>query len=151
MYFHNKEYTERDWRVDADARERAEEQRVRDHMQDYAMENWAACDACRALSDGTEPPSTLESQLKASIDHVNAQRAASQTKSAAEPGLTQVSAPDDRHLEEVYPVRAVPQVQPKSRTHALLSAAPELDDDDLEEIMLYAQFKRAQHRTKRKR
>ena len=53
------------------------------------------------LSDRAEPPTTLESQLKASIDHVNAQRAFSQTKPAAKPGPTQVSAPDDRDLEEV--------------------------------------------------
>ena len=96
MCFDKKEYTEQDWRNDADARERAEERRVRDHMQDYTIE---AAEKTRAenqdqllttaldgfarpglLRDGAESQSMLESQLRASIDYVIGQRAASQTK-----------------------------------------------------------------------
>jgi len=43
-----------------------------------------------------------------------------------------------------------PQAQPKARTNALLSATVDLDDEDLEEVTLYAQFRRArQRKTKR--
>jgi len=44
-----------------------------------------------------------------------------------------------------------PQAQPKSRANAVLSATADLDDDDLEEVMLYAQFRKAHHRGKRRR
>ncbi len=47
-----------------------------------------------------------------------------------------------------------PQAQPKSRdsrASALLSAAADLEDDDLEEVALYARFRRAQRRKKKKR
>lgn len=44
-----------------------------------------------------------------------------------------------------------PQAQPKSRANAVLSATADLDDADLEEVMLYAQFRKARHRTRRKR
>lgn len=36
-----------------------------------------------------------------------------------------------------------PQVQPASRMNALLSATGDLDEDDLEEVTLYALFRRA--------
>jgi hypothetical protein len=35
-----------------------------------------------------------------------------------------------------------PQARPKSRTNALLNATAELDDDDLEEVTLYASSER---------
>ena len=44
-----------------------------------------------------------------------------------------------------------PQAQPKSRTNALLSATADLDDDDLEEVMLCAQFRKARRRARRRR
>jgi len=44
-----------------------------------------------------------------------------------------------------------PQPHPKARTNALLTATAELNDDDLEEVMLYAQFRKAQHRARRRR
>ena len=44
-----------------------------------------------------------------------------------------------------------PQAQSKSRANALLSATADLDEDDLEEVMLYAQFRRARHRARRRR
>ena len=44
-----------------------------------------------------------------------------------------------------------PQAEPKSRTNALLTATADLGDADLEEVMLYAQFRRARHRARRKR
>ena len=44
-----------------------------------------------------------------------------------------------------------PQAQPKSRENAVLSATADLDDDDLEEVMLYAQFRKAQHPVKKRR
>ena len=44
-----------------------------------------------------------------------------------------------------------PQAQPKSRATALLSATADLDDEDLEEVALYARFRRAQRRKKKKR
>ena len=46
-----------------------------------------------------------------------------------------------------------PQAQPKSResrASALLSAAADLDDDDLEEVALYARFRRAQQKKKKR-
>ena len=43
-----------------------------------------------------------------------------------------------------------PPVQPASRMNALLSATGDLDDDDLEEVTLYAMFRRAR-RPKRSR
>ena len=43
-----------------------------------------------------------------------------------------------------------PQPEPKSRTNALLSATADLDDDNLEEVTLYAQFRRARQRKKRR-
>lgn len=39
-----------------------------------------------------------------------------------------------------------PQAEPKSRTNALLTATADLDETDLEEVMLYAQFRKARHR-----
>jgi YD repeat-containing protein len=39
----------------------------------------------------------------------------------------------------------------ESRASTLLSAAADLDDDDLEEVALYARFRRAQQRKKKKR
>ncbi len=39
-----------------------------------------------------------------------------------------------------------PQAEPKSRTNALLSATADLDDADLEEVTLYAQFRRTRQR-----
>ncbi len=44
-----------------------------------------------------------------------------------------------------------PQSEPKSRTNALLTATTDLDDADLEEVMLYAQFRKARHRARRRR
>jgi transcriptional regulator with XRE-family HTH domain len=44
-----------------------------------------------------------------------------------------------------------PQAQPKSRANAVLTAIADLDDDDLEEVMLYAQFRKIQSRRKRRR
>lgn len=44
-----------------------------------------------------------------------------------------------------------PQAEPKSRTNVLLTAAADLDDADLEEVMLYAQFRKARHRARRRR
>ena len=47
-----------------------------------------------------------------------------------------------------------PQAQSKSRESravGLLSAAADLEDDDLEEVALYARFRRAQRRKKKKR
>jgi transcriptional regulator with XRE-family HTH domain len=43
-----------------------------------------------------------------------------------------------------------PQAQPKSRTNALLSATVDLDDEDLEEVTLYAQYRRARQRKTKK-
>ena len=43
-----------------------------------------------------------------------------------------------------------PQPEPKSRTNALLSATADLDDDNLEEVTLYAQFRRTRQRKKRR-
>jgi transcriptional regulator with XRE-family HTH domain len=37
------------------------------------------------------------------------------------------------------------QAQPKSRANALLSATADLDDADPEEVVLYAQFRKARH------
>jgi transcriptional regulator with XRE-family HTH domain len=44
-----------------------------------------------------------------------------------------------------------PQAEPKSRTNALVTAAADLDDSDLEEVMLYAQFRKARLRARRRR
>ena len=44
-----------------------------------------------------------------------------------------------------------PQAQPKSRATALLSATADLDDEDLEEVALYARFRRAHRRKKKSR
>ena len=41
-----------------------------------------------------------------------------------------------------------PQLQPNSRMNALLSATGDLDDDDLEEVMLYAQFRKTRQKRK---
>ena len=41
-----------------------------------------------------------------------------------------------------------PQVVPKARTNSLLSATADLDDENLEEVTLYAQFRRARRRKK---
>ena len=43
-----------------------------------------------------------------------------------------------------------PPSEPKSRTNALLSATSDLDDADLEEVVLYAQFRKARHRARRR-
>src|SRR5260370_36304865 len=43
-----------------------------------------------------------------------------------------------------------PQAEPKSRTNALLSATADLDDDNLEEVTLYAQFRRTRQRKKKR-
>ena len=44
-----------------------------------------------------------------------------------------------------------PLTHPKSRTNALLSATADLDDDELDEVRMYALFRKAQHRPKRTR
>ena len=43
-----------------------------------------------------------------------------------------------------------PPPEPKSRTNALLSAPADLDDDNLEEVTLYAQFRRMRQRKKKR-
>jgi transcriptional regulator with XRE-family HTH domain len=43
-----------------------------------------------------------------------------------------------------------PQLEPKSRTNALLGATADLDDENLEEVTLYAQFRRTRQRKKRR-
>jgi transcriptional regulator with XRE-family HTH domain len=43
-----------------------------------------------------------------------------------------------------------PQPEPKSRTNALLSATADLDDENLEEVTLYAQFRRTRQRKKKR-
>jgi transcriptional regulator with XRE-family HTH domain len=43
-----------------------------------------------------------------------------------------------------------PQAEPKSRTNALLSATADLDDEDLEEVTLYAQFRRTRQLKKKR-
>ena len=43
-----------------------------------------------------------------------------------------------------------PQPAPKSRTNALLSATADLDDDNLEEVTLYAQFRRTRQQKKKR-
>jgi transcriptional regulator with XRE-family HTH domain len=42
-----------------------------------------------------------------------------------------------------------PSLQPSSQVHALLSATRGLGDKDLEEVLLYAQFRKARHRKKK--
>lgn len=44
-----------------------------------------------------------------------------------------------------------PQAEPKPRTNGLLTATADLDDADLEEVMLYAQFRKARRRARRRR
>lgn len=44
-----------------------------------------------------------------------------------------------------------PDPHPASRTNTLLTATSDLNDEDLEELTLYALFRRARHQTKRKR
>jgi transcriptional regulator with XRE-family HTH domain len=49
------------------------------------------------------------------------------------------------------PITALfPQPEPKSTANALLRATADLDDEDLEEVTLYAQFRRARQRTRRR-
>ena len=43
-----------------------------------------------------------------------------------------------------------PQAEPKSPTTALLTATADLDDEDLEEVTLYAQFRRTRRRKKQR-
>ena len=43
-----------------------------------------------------------------------------------------------------------PQPEPKQRANALLSATADLDDDNLEEVTLYAQFRRTRQRKKKR-
>ena len=43
-----------------------------------------------------------------------------------------------------------PQVAPRSRTRALLSATADLDDENLEEVTLYALFRRTRQRKNKK-
>jgi len=43
-----------------------------------------------------------------------------------------------------------PPLEPKTRTNALLSATADLDDDNLEEVTLYAQFRRTRQRKKKR-
>jgi transcriptional regulator with XRE-family HTH domain len=43
-----------------------------------------------------------------------------------------------------------PHEEPESRTNALLSATADLDDEDLEEVTLYAQFRRTRQRKKKR-
>lgn len=44
-----------------------------------------------------------------------------------------------------------PDPQPALRTNTLLTATSDLNDEDLEELTLYALFRKARHQTKRKR
>lgn len=43
-----------------------------------------------------------------------------------------------------------PQAEAKSRTNALLTATADLEDEDLEEVTLYAQFRKAMRRRKKR-
>lgn len=43
-----------------------------------------------------------------------------------------------------------PHPEPKPRTNALLRATADLDDENLEEVTLYAQFRRTRQRKKRR-
>lgn len=42
-----------------------------------------------------------------------------------------------------------PETHPKSRTNALLSVTADLDEKDLEEVTLYAQFRRARRKPRK--
>lgn len=44
-----------------------------------------------------------------------------------------------------------PQAQPKSRTNAILTVTSDLDENDLEEVMLHAQFRKARQRARGRR
>jgi len=43
-----------------------------------------------------------------------------------------------------------PEAEPQPRTNALLSATADLDDEDLEEVTLYAQFRSTRRRKQRR-
>jgi len=96
---------------------------------------------------------TLKGQGISQEDLARAMKTTANTVSRWETATYKPSISDLERLARFFGVPVTvffPPVQPASRMNALLSATGDLDDNDLEEVTLYALFRRAR-RTKRSR
>ena len=85
-------------------------------------------------------------------DLAHAMRTTANTVSRWETAVYKPSILDLARLARFFGVPVTvffPQIPPASRANALLSAAGDLDDEDLEEVLLYAQFRRARQKRKK--
>jgi len=96
---------------------------------------------------------TLEGKGISQEDLARAMRTTANTVSRWETATYKPSISDLERLAKFFAVPVTtffPQPQSASRMNALISATGDLNDDDLEEVTLYALFRRAR-RAKRKR
>jgi transcriptional regulator with XRE-family HTH domain len=95
---------------------------------------------------------TLRGKGISQEDLAHAMRTTANTVSRWETAVYKPSILDLARLARFFGVPVTvffPQIPPASRANALLSAAGDLDDEDLEEVLLYAQFRRARQKRKK--
>lgn len=96
---------------------------------------------------------TLKGQGISQEDLARAVKTTANTVSRWETATYKPSISDLEKLARFFGVPVTvffPPVQPASRMNALLSATGDLEDDELEEVTLYAQFRRTRQRNKKR-
>ena len=94
---------------------------------------------------------TLSGKGISQQDLAEAMKTTANTVSRWEAAIYKPSVSDLERLARFFGVPAAvffPQIQPASRVNALLSATDDLDDDDLKEVLLYAQFRKTRQKRK---
>jgi transcriptional regulator with XRE-family HTH domain len=95
---------------------------------------------------------TLRGKGISQEDLAQAMRTTANTVSRWETAIYKPSISDLERLARFFGVPVTvffPEIQPVARVNALLSATGDLDDNDLEEVLLYAQFRRARQKRKK--
>ena len=94
---------------------------------------------------------TLRGKGISQQDLAQAMKTTANTVSRWEAAIYKPSISDLERLARFFGVPVAvffPQIEPASRVNALLSATGDLDDDDLEEVLLYAQFRKTRQNRK---
>lgn len=95
---------------------------------------------------------TLKGKGISQEDLARAMKTTANTVSRWETAIYKPSISDLEQLARFFGVPVTiffPEPQPTPRMNALLRATGDLDDDDLEEVVIYAQFRRARQRRKK--
>lgn len=95
---------------------------------------------------------TLKGKSISQEDLARAMKTTANTVSRWETATYKPSISDLEQLARFFGVPVTiffPELQPTPRMNVLLSATGDLDDDDLEEVVMYAQFRRARQKRKK--